>query len=175
MANLGLVLVEFEHGRRPRVYDAHVVVTENAKKTDLVMAGDDNARRLKILSRIAHRFILASSAVCLESYSQIAVNASASAKSAMAWASLVVMADLVNVPLMVMRPQDVRDELEINRTAGGKRQKVSKADVEAAVRKICDVTELDAIVQGDARQHAIDATAVVLACTKLPPMQFLLG
>jgi len=80
-------------------------------------------------------------------------NAASSAMLGMAWSSLYTLAFMHNIPVFIYSPREVRDSLVLPRNA-------SKKDIEFTVREA--FTDYKDWPKGNVREHAFDATAVIM-------------
>jgi Holliday junction resolvasome RuvABC endonuclease subunit len=153
-ASIGYAIVQIEP---EKLIDLGVIRTEKSGKKRGVLASDDNLRRAREIHKALLRKILGLRvvAICAESMS-FPRNASAAAKVAISWGVLASIAEQLAIPIVQASPQEIKRKL-----CG--RKDASKADIEAAVRKLYK-SPVEPNVPRSLREHAWDALSAIAAC-----------
>jgi len=153
-ANFGFAVANLEG----RVSNCGVFRTKKADKKHAVYASDDNAQRIRELTR--------SIATLLNHYRPVVIaiesqswprNASAATKVAMSWGMVVALAEERQIPMIQITPQNVKVA-----TVGHK--KASKEEVKAwAIQEHGSVLAASLQELGALYEHAADACAILHA------------
>lgn len=178
LATFGTALVQVSDGL-PTVlrFDVHTSKPD-PRKRDVTSADDlvDRTSRLAMFIEGSIPRVPRVRAFLVEALSYPR-SSSAAAKIALSWGVLVGFATSRAIPIVVASPQRVRDRVVGTSVKDGKRQRITKEEVEAAVARKADVSSaawdsLDRILERD-REHAWDAAAVALALLDSPVVRAL--
>lgn len=178
LATFGLALVQVSY-EMPTVlrFDVHTSKPDPRKRE--VTSADDLVDRTARLAMFLEGVLLKpprARAFLVEALSYPR-SSSAAAKIALSWGVLVGFATSCLLPIVVASPQRVRDRVVGASVKGGKRQRITKEEVEAAVARKAVISpgawdSLDCILERD-REHAWDAAAVALALLDSPVVRAL--
>ncbi len=156
-ANFGWSIARAK-GKTIDFVSAGVIRTKKSADKKAILATDDNVARTRYIARELWKIVNAHrpGLICVEAQSWPR-DSSTSAKIAFSWGVLVTFAELEEVPMMQISPQRLKQELCWSKMA-------SKNAVRIAVEHLAPNLVPTFTKLGARAEHAVDASAAILAC-----------
>lgn len=170
-ASIGLAVVSI--GATDSVVKAlKLVKTEKASKKAGTYVSDDNVKRTQEITRALVSVLRDNDikVICAEAMS-FPRNSSAAAKMSLCWGALAATAEMLNIPIIQVSPQQAKVAL-----CG--RKDASKEDVQQALKDRFRVQNLDTLacdIPKSQREHPFDGLCAAVACNESQLIKMLRG